>query len=390
MKIVCWSLLLGTLITTIAHAQYADDNVTIRDNRKAKDPFKVSKKVKKIDSSSVYESRTIPLKGFDLSAKVPTGLDISDIQVINAVSDSSLLGYVQSSIFNICEEAIPDKPYTLYLQSYVDRSYRPIYKKDAIPLVWVIQELRIGERTFGMSEKGYLHLKAMAFVGNGNGTFKRLTQLDTILVRGGMDVTHKHDENIRDGLHILLERSLAKDVLLQKIDSSVYTMSAIREEALKRYQKPALQSQEHIEGIYLTFEEFINDQPSVKNVTYSLEHNTVRFFYTDSSGKKSFIDKFWGVRKNGLLLKQYYDLLIPIEQKQNSIVLTNYLPLARSKNNATLLAILGGGLGGAIVGAAMGGQTAVGTLPIVENIPYIKKKAPIATGVDIETGEFTL
>jgi hypothetical protein len=388
MKNVYCSLLLGlTLFTTIAHAQYADDN------RKAKDPFKAGKKAKNTDSSNDVP-QTISLTDFDPEKKVPAGMAISDIRVMNAVSDSSLLGYVQTGAFNKWVEALPDKPYTAYLQSYVDRRYGRMYKKHAVPLVWVIQELRIGERTFGMSEKGYLHLKAIVFAGNGNGTFKRLTELDTVLIKGSMDVTHRHRENITDALHILLEHSLTKGALLQKVDSSVYTISAIREEALQRYQKPVLQSKEHADGIYLTFKEFINDQPSILNIAYSLEHNTVRFFYTDSSRKKTFVDKFWGVRKNGLLLKQYYDLLIPIEQKENSIVLTGYLPLSRRKNNYTLFNIpvemVGGLIGDAIMETATGGPLGKGILPTVDNIPYIVKKPPFATGVDIETGEFTL
>jgi hypothetical protein len=213
MKNVYCSLLLGlTLFATIAHAQYADDN------SKARDPFKAGKKAKKTDCSNIDVSQTISLTDFDPEKKVPAGMTISDIRVINAVSDSSLLGYVQTGAFNRWVEALPDKPYTAYLQSYVDRQYRRMYKKQALSLVWVIQELRIGERTFGMSEKGYLHLKAIVFAGNGNGTFKRLTQLDTILVKGSMDVTHRHRENIADALHILLEHSLTKGVLLQKPD----------------------------------------------------------------------------------------------------------------------------------------------------------------------------
>ncbi|SFE96422.1 hypothetical protein SAMN05518672_11356 [Chitinophaga sp. CF118] len=388
MKNVYWPLFIGfTLFTTVARAQYDDDNVTIHSNRKAKDPFKVGKD---LDSTSESEGKTISLTNFTLNDKMPTGIDISDIRVINAVSDSSMLGYVQTGMFNRWMEARPDKPYTQFLQSYVNRKYESIYRKNTAHMVWVIQELRISERTFNMSEKGFLHLKAMAFTSNDNETFKYLIQLDTILVTGGMDVTHKHGDNIADALQILLEQSLKKSA---QTDSPAYSLATIREKALQRYQKPALQSNEHVDGIYLTFEEFINDQPSIKNIDYSLEHNGVHFFYIDNNGKMTFIDKFWGVRKRGVLLKQYYNLLIAIEQKQNSIVLTGYLPLARRKNNATLMTATGSGLiGAAIVGAAAGEETSmsVSVLPTVDNIPYIRKKAPLATGVDIETGEFTL
>lgn len=384
MKNVRWlSLLTFIFSTTIASAQYADDDVTIRSSRKAKDPFESNKKSGSTDSSS--SATTISLPGINPGEKASATINVSGIQVINGVSDSSLLGYVQTGMFNRWTEAGPDKPYTEYLQSYVDRRYSPMYRKDAVKLIWVIQELRISERTFSMSEKSFLHFKAISFAGTNDETFRLATELDTILVRGGMDVTHKHGENIADALQILLDQSLLK---VPNGADSVYTISAIRKKALQRYNIPALQSKEHADGIYLTFKEFINDQPSISNIAYSLDHNTVRFYQIDSSGNKTFVDKFWGVRKNGILYKQYYDLLIPVEQKQNSIALTSYLSQARRRNNAILASAVGGGLiGGAIAGAAAGGP---GVLPLVENIPYIRKKAPLATRVDIETGEFAL
>lgn len=390
MKDFHWLLLLiFTLSTTEAFSQYADDDVTIHDNRKAKDPFAVNKKDRTIDTGST--SKTISLPDFNSEVKAITGINISGIQIINAVSDSSLLGYVQTGMFNRWTEAIPDKPYTEYLQSYVDRRFNPIYVKDAAKLVWIIQELRISERTFNMSEKSFLHLKAISFADDSDESFIQIAELDTVLVRGGMDVTHKHGENITDALQILLDQSLTKRALVQKSDSTVYTISEIRGKAFQRYNIPALKSKEHADGIYLTFKEFVNDQPSISTITYSLDHNSVRFYYTDSSGNKTFVDKFWGVRKNGILLKKYYDLLIPIEQKQNSIALSGYLSLARRKNNADLVRTMGGGLiGGAIAGAAAGGSSYAGALPLVENVPYIRRKAPLATSVDVETGEFTL
>lgn len=388
-NIHCLFLLTLMCITNIASAQYADDDVTVRDHRKARDPFIVSDSQKAFDTTGVFTSITLP--SFNAGSKVLPAINVSDIRIMNAVSDSSLLGYVQTGLFNRWMEAIPDKPFTTYLQSYVDRRYKPVYTTGAPALVWIIQELRINERTFNMAEKSFLHLKAMSYISNGGDSFRLVNELDTILVRGGMDVTHKHGDNIADALQILLEQSLSNDLQTPKTDNPVYTMTAIREKAQQRYNIPALQAATHADGIYLTFKEFINDQPSVSNISYSLDHNSVRFYYTDSNGNKTFVDKFWAVRKNGVLLKQHDNMLIPIEQKQNGLILTSYLSLARRKNSQTLGIMMGGGLiGGAIAGAASGESSGPGFLPFVENIPYIRRKQPLATSVDIETGAFAL
>jgi hypothetical protein len=322
------------------------------------------------------QSRKISLKTSNLDGKVPTGMNISGIQVINAVSDSSLLGFVQTGMFNHWTDAGPDKPYTLFLQSYADEQYASIYKKDAPQLVWVIKELRISERSFNMSERGFVHLKAIAYTGNER--FKWLTQMDTILVTGGMDVTHKHGDHIAEALQLLLEASLTA----KQRDSPAYSLAEIKEKAIQRYQKPAFQAKEHENGIYMTFEEFLNDAPSVLNVIAVDEG----FYHKDSAGNKVFVNKFWGIRRDGQLYKLHEDKIIPIEQQQNALVLSNYLSTARHKNSA----IMGSALGGGLIGGAIAESATSGMLPMIE-VPYInKKKSPMATGVDIETGEFTL
>jgi hypothetical protein len=386
MKNICWLFVsMFTLFATITNAQYADDNVTISDHRNAKDPFKANSTSMDIDSSKLTKI-SLP----DLNTEAVTGMGISGIEIVNAVSDSSILGYIQTGMFNKWKPAAGDKPLTEYLQSFVDKRYTSIYKTGATKLLWVIQEVRIGERTFSMSERSFLHFKAISYIGNSNGRFRQVAALDTILIRGGMDVTHKHGDNIADALQLLFTKSF----LAPQANDTGYTMSEIKEKALARYNVPALQAKEHTDGIYLTFREFINDQPSITNIAYDLDNKVVRFYYTDSAGNKTYIDKFWGVRKDGMLLKQYYNLFIPIDQNQTSIYLVNYLAMSRRNNNAIVWRSLGAGLAGGLVGGAIlgatGGASTTGSIPLVENVPYIRKKAPFATRVDIETGEFSL
>ncbi|QHS58796.1 hypothetical protein [Chitinophaga agri] len=385
-----WILLLTfTFSATITSAQYPDDEVNVNQDRKAKDPFIFCRNIATdVDTKQV---KIITLADAAPYRKDFSGMDISGIEIINAVSDSSLLGYVQRRVFDQWVEAVPDKPYTTYLQSYIDQRYQSVYKPGTAKLVWVIQELRIGERGFSMIDKSFLRLRAIAFAGNDVDAFRLISRLDTILTKNSTELTEKHVENISTAMDILLKQSLIRGASAQKSDSPAYTKDMIKENALARYKVPALQQKAHADGIYLTFKEFIHDQPSIPTVTYSLEHNAVRFYYTDSSGNKTFIDKFWGVRKNGILLKQYDDVLIPIEQKQHSIVVINYC-LPADGVNATVVVptMLGGLIGAAIAEAASSRSTLVGKLPVVKNIPYIRKRAPLATSVDIETGEFAL
>lgn len=378
MKNIRWSFaLLCMLAANTSIAQYADDNAP------------VTKHKKPIDLDSTKISR-ISLPASVTEPSTMAGVDISGIQIVNAVSDSTILGYVQTGMFNRWKPAALDGTFTPYLQAFVDNRYSPIYKSDAVQLVFVIQELRIGERTSSMSERSFLQFRAIGYAGDGHGQFKQVATLDTILVKGGMDVTHKHGDNIAHALQILLTRSVAN----KNTGGGAYTIAAIKEQALARYQVPGLQAKERGDAIYLTFKDFIDDQPTYANTGYDLQNDVAHFYYTDSTGNKVYIEKFWGVRTHGVLLKQYYDLLFPVEQRQNSIYLVDYLSMSRKNNNAMLMGAIGGGLilgaiGGAIVVASTEGSAAR-EMPMVENIPYIKKKGPFATRVDIETGEFSL
>jgi len=307
-------------------------------------------------STVLYAQKTIHLPNGVKDESLP--INVSGIQIINAVGDSSLLGYVQTGMFNRWTEAVPDIELTPFLQSFVNRRYGSYFKSDAPQLVFIIQDLRINERTFTMSEKAFLHIKALAFIGNES--FKMLTKLDTVFERGGMDVTHKHGDNIAAALHMLFKKAADFSPSGQE-----YSSAALVEKANELYQKPAFTSDKHEDGIYVTFEEYLNDQPSIKDVNSKATVN------------------FWGVRKNGMLFKNYDDHLIPLEMKQRSIALTGYIPAARRKNNFMLLGATGG-----IVGSMIMDETY--QLPVVTNIPTITKKTPQATTVDIETGEFTL
>ncbi|RFM29348.1 hypothetical protein [Chitinophaga silvisoli] len=380
MKNIRWILIIiFTLSAVNTFAQYADDNVTVNDSRKSKDPFKGKNKAQDLDSGKITKI-SLPDPDINPDEKTAIAINVSGIQIINEVGDSTILGYVQTGMFNKWKPAALANPFTEYLQSYVDQRYHSIYKKEGAQLVIVIQEVRIGERTFSMSERSFLHFKAISFAGDNSGKFTQIGALDTILTKGGMDVTHKHGENIIAALQILLARTPVQS-------PETYTLSELKEKAAARYNVPALQAKEHADGIYLTFKDFLADKPSVTDIEYENDNNIIRFYHKDSSGNKIYVDKFWGVRKSGALLKQYdYGALIPIEQKQNSIYLTNYLSMSRRNNNA----IIWGAAGGGMLGAAIAGTIAAGTMPLVENVPYIKKKAPYATRVDIETGELAL
>lgn len=143
-----------------------------------------------------------------------------------------------------------------------------------------------------------------------------------------------------------------------------------------RFRYDVFKSDVHKDGIYLSYEEFLNDQPSIRDTTYSF--NGQKALVTKENGV---IKSFWGLRKNNQLFKFHKGHLIPISIKQRGLRLTNYLSDVQTKSDLVFA--------GSIVGRPIAGLVMDQTYEMltVSNIPYMKKP-PIATTIDIETGEF--
>lgn len=349
------SLLLVQFLS--AKAQYPTDN----------DLPEKAERIKKIKLSS---------QPADISAPA---VPIAGIKVIPSCGDTLRLGFVQVGMANKKISAVPDKPWNAYLQDFVDTRFKPALTASGAQLLWVVEDLRINERTFAMSEKAYVRLKANAYLSRDNARYQLISSLDTVLLKGGMDVTHKHDQNIAEVFELLWSRSV--DAANTGAENATLTLADVLSKEQNRFALPILQTTTYKPGVYKTYREFLDNQPSIEKFNVEIKKRKVTIQEMGTSDNVGpVVEDAWGICKDGELYKYYKERLIPIEKSGNSFVLSNYLDAINRRNKAIFWGAMAGGVGGAAFGLTTTG------LFNVETIPYITRQQPEATTVDIDNG----
>jgi len=340
---------------TVAHAQYPTDNDLPKNDR-----------VKKIKLTSQAASDLLPV-----------AIPVSGIQVVPVCGDTARLGFVQVGMMNKKISAAPDKPWNIYLQDFANTRYKPAFTENGAQLLWVIKDLRINERTFAMSEKAYVRLKADAYISKDKVHYQLLTSLDTVLTHGGMDVTHTHDQNIADAFHLLWLGSMTTATA----GSAQLLTEDILSKEQSRFAVPILQTSAYTSGVYKTYQEFLNNQPSVSDFTVEVKKRKVVVNAKNADSSTTVIENPWGVCKDGELYRYYAYTLVPIERSGNAFVVSNYLDAINRKNQSIFWGAMTGGIAGGLIGSTADKTYTVTT------IPYITKQQPDATTVDVDNGD---
>lgn len=346
---------LALFLATIACAQYPTDNDLPKNDR-----------VKKIRLTSQSAAGLLPV-----------ATPVSGIRVIPVCGDTARLGFVQVGMMNKKISAAPDKPWNNYLQDFADTRYKPAFTENGAQLLWVVKDLRINERTFAMSEKAYVRLKADAYIAKDKIHYQLLTSIDTVLTHGGMDVTHTHDQNIADAFHLLWIRSMAT---VTEGNARLQIEDILAKEQ-GRFAVPILQTSAYKSGVYKTYQEFLNNTPSTTDFTVEVKKRKIAINAKNTDSSTTVIENPWGICKDGELYKYYEHALVPIERSGNAFVVSNYLDAINRKNQSIFWGGLTGGIAGGLIGSTAGKTYTVTT------IPYITKQQPDATTVDVDNGD---
>lgn len=112
----------------------------------------------------------------------------NSIRIIDARPDTTSVGIVQRSFFNIWVRLVVKEPIKEQLQLVFQALTDSTTKGEE--LVLVMRQLGLVEFTAGLSgQKGYCYMRANLFAGN-NGTYKKLSDFDSVVtVKSSYDVT---------------------------------------------------------------------------------------------------------------------------------------------------------------------------------------------------------
>jgi hypothetical protein len=331
-------------------------------------------------------TKAIKMPKFFKAFLPPKTIPVTDIRVMQVVGDSNRLGYLQKGMANQKIVAVPTKPLTVYLQEHVTKQYKEGFAKEGYQLLIVVKQLRVNERTFFSTERGFVHLRADAYLSKDKNNYQAAASIDTVLVNNSMmDVTSSHGENIAAGIYLLIKRSLQNAEVALNITSPGTTAEQILVNESERFQLPILTDTGYADGAYASFQEFLQNSPSVREFEIESfdKKKKVRIMSVQKDSTKTELFP-WGICKGGELYKYYENDLVPIEQVGHNFIISDYLEKINRRNS--------GMFAGAFLGGAIGAGIASSTsqkMYSVTAFPYITKKQPEACAIDMVTGEFT-
>ena len=340
------------------------------------------------------ESINIKLAKFPIADFPKKSIAVSDIRIIQMVRDSVRMGYALKGMDNYVVTLKITKPLTSFLQDHIYRMYKHEFKKQGIKILWVLKDLRMGEKTAFM-EYAYTRFNADAYISKDENLFKKACTIDTVfVVESGGDLSKWHGEDIENAFGVLSKRVLlgAKNVLDQTAEEM--TVEQIMAQSYQNLNAPILTDSIYNEGAYASFEEFLQNKPSIqKYEPVVIDKKSIKFITKHQDKYADTLD-IWGICKAGEIYKYYEESLIPIEKQGTGFIISNFIKNSNRRNrNIVFLSMMGGIAGGAVGGIVVGvvANAAKNKLLLVKSIPYIIKsnKQPVASCIDMKTGELS-
>ena len=332
------------------------------------------------------EFKTIKMPKFPNADFPKKSIAVSDIRVIQLVRDSVRLGYTMKGLDNHIATMRPSKPLTEFLQDHVYKMYNSGLKDEGAIILWVVKDLRVGERT-ALMEHSYLRFNTDAYISKDSNHYKWLCTIDTVFVtESGADLTAWHGDDIENALKLLLKRTLVAAKDTPGPTAGDMTIQQIIRNQNQQLDIPILVDNTYREGAYANFEEFRQNKPSIKDYQpVNIDKNNLRFVSTGENNKVDTL-AIWGLCRNNQIYKYDDGVLVPIEKQQNGFVISGYIQKANSRNSNIMFGAVVGGALGALVASSGSGK-----MLLVRSIPYITKssKQPEASCIDMRTGELS-
>jgi len=311
-------------------------------------------------------------------------LRLSGIKVIVLCADTSQLGYLQKGLANKAVRAVPDKPYTPYLQDFVNEVFGGVYVASGRRMLWVIKDLRINEATQDMREHAFVRLKADAYLPVNNSdtpAYRLLAVFDRVFVKSGGNVGNKHDEQIAEAIQQFYLS--CEDAAGVYSSDTLLTEAAIVAKALEPFKSPIYHDTAYKEGVYKTYEEFLADAPSITHVEIEKKKGQEKVVYAVSGDMvRKEVTEMWGVCYKGVLYKYDDHELIPIARQGNTFIVTRYLRDLNRRNSF----IFWEGMASVLAGGVPGTDGSSG-MHLAKWVPEAAEYGAVATTVDVESGE---
>lgn len=195
---------------------------------------------------------------FQLPDKKVNSSLYNKISVVDARNDTSNMGIIQTGAFNKQNLLVAKEPLRTQFNNILNALVDSSQKQGQ--LIIQLRRLRFNEVTSAVSEKGYFTFKAELYAFN-NGSYKKISSIDTLSTVGAMDVTNK---NLKKGSEIIAE-FISSNLKKEPVETIYYSyndilkVDSIEKKTFKLYTTDA-----YTDGVYLTYNAFRDQTPSAK------------------------------------------------------------------------------------------------------------------------------
>lgn len=276
-------------------------------------------------------------------------------KVIDGRRDKSNVGVVQKGMSNARRFAVFKSPVEDEILGLVSRSTQGGAGNDVILR---IEYIAVSEQTRATSETAKAEVTMDIFHLTGDRA-RFIARKHATKESRGMEVTGHHARNIAAAIEeVLLHFNTYDFNVMPGVEPLIMPeeIMSFRPDPVSEINAPVLLAGNYDDGIFASFEEFLDNKPSVREGYEVREGDPLKARWVDDVGKKTRIrDDVYALAHKNTLYIFFNGLFYPLEKTSNKFLFTG----PAVPDNGAILAggIMGGAIGGAIAGAATAKKT---------------------------------
>jgi len=199
-----------------------------------------------------------------------------------------------------------------YLQGYISKKYGEQYQQNnGKYLLCLVQLFRINDHR-NAPERSYVRIKGATFLSPDNQQFQLSCQFDTTLVDADKHASRDHSWNMARAIDMFMT---AADK--QNVTGAPHSRQEIMKIAWERYQQPIYTTTNYIDGVYMSYKEFLKNAPAVNNFTIKTEPGKAHVYHIHDDSNRNVIPEPWGICYKGQLFRCKWNNFIP--QKRSGL-----------------------------------------------------------------------
>ncbi|MGJ1412069.1 hypothetical protein ACR78Z_20575 [Sphingobacterium thalpophilum] len=287
------------------------------------------------------QQKTRPFQ-FKKADKLVELADYGKISLYDAREIKDNLGVIQVGMLNANRLLLAEPSLEKQLQSQLEQITD---RKGDGELLMRLEKFCIAELTGAFTEKGFLDFRAILFAKKGNGDYFPLVRIDTSVIVKGMDVTKAILTRASDVVNTLIFDALTKkgDTTKSYSLSEIENYDYIQKKQLALYNATTIK-----DGLYLTYQEFARQTPSVGQVQLKDGDFYLGFFKENEKRKPRKINPkdYYAVVHAGLPFVSSQGQFYALTKEGNDFIFIGPVKETASATNVVAASVLLGAIGG--------------------------------------------